>query len=155
MSPFVSGALGAVTVLLLAGLIRRARYFRRFRRSGRGGSWFLRRLFRRLGTRPEQERVVSAEADALAAELRRFREEAFALRAEVAEMYGAPALDAEAVSRALDARLSKLEAVKARFAEALARVHAVLDPEQRKAVAGLIARGPGRCQRLRAGPAEA
>ena len=155
MSPFLSGALGAAAILLVAGLLRRARFHRRSFRSGRSASWFLRRLFRRLGTRPEQERVVSAEADALAAELRRFREEAVLLRGEVAELWKAPELDLEAVSRALDARLSRLAAVKARLAEALARTHAVLDPEQRQALASLIARGPGRCHRIGAGPAGA
>jgi len=155
MSPFFSGALGAVTVLLVAGLIRRAYWRRRLWRSGRGSAWFLGRLFRRLGTRPEQETVVSAEAAAVAAEFRRFREEALALRAEVAELFEAPALDAEAVSRAFGARLAKLDAVKARLAEALARVHAVLDPAQRRALAPLIARGPGRCHRIHARPAGA
>ena len=85
MSPFVSGALGAVTVLLLAGLARRALWHRRLCRHGRGGPWFLRRVFRRLGTRPEQEQVVTSAADALAAEVRGLGRDARALREELAD----------------------------------------------------------------------
>lgn len=144
MSPFFSGVLGAVTVLLLAGIVRRALWHRRFRRGGRGGPWFLRRLFRRLGTRPEQEQVVSAEADALAAELRSLRQDARELRAEVAELLSGPTLDAAAVSRALEARLAKLDAVKARLAEGLARIHAALEPAQRAELATILRRGPHR-----------
>jgi Spy/CpxP family protein refolding chaperone len=142
MSPFFSGALGAAVVLLLAGLVRRAAWRHRFRRGGRGGPWFLQRLFRRLGTRPEQEKVVSAEASALAGELRALREDGRALRAEVAELLAGPALDAQAVSRALDGRMAKLQALRDRISEALARVHAVLDPHQRAELATLLARGP-------------
>jgi uncharacterized membrane protein len=144
MSPFVSGVLGAVTVLLVAGLIRRARWRRSLRGHGLGGPWFLRRLFRRLRTRPEQEQILSAEADALAAELRALRQDARSLRAEVAELVAGPTLDAASVSHALEARLAKLDAVKARIAEALARVHAALDPSQRAQLAAMLRCGPHR-----------
>ena len=146
MSPFVSGALGAVTVLVLLGLVRRAFWHRHHHRHG-GGHWYLRRVFRRLGTRPEQEQVVAAEADALAAELRALRQDAWTLRSEVAELLAGPALDAQALSRALEARLGKLDSVKARLAEGLARIHASLDPAQRQQLAALLASSPGRCHR--------
>jgi hypothetical protein len=144
MSPFVSGVLGAVTVLLLAGIIRRGLWHRRFRRGARGGPWLLRRLYRRLGTRPEQEQVMSAEADALAAELRGLRLDARELRAEVAGLVSGPALDAGAVSRAIEVRLAKLDGVKARLAEALARIHAALEPAQRAELAAILGQGPRR-----------
>lgn len=143
MSPFVSGALGAVTVLLLAGLVRRALWSRRFRHGPRGG-WFLRRLFRRLGTRPEQEQVLTAEAGSLAGELHALRRDARALRAEVADLLAGPTLDPAAVGRALESRWSKLEAVKSRAAEAVARVHATLEPAQRAELAALLRHGPHR-----------
>jgi hypothetical protein len=143
MSPFVSGALGAVVVLAALGLARRARWHGHHHH--RGSRWFLRRVYRRLGTRPEQEKVVSAEADALASELHALRQDAWMLRAEVAELLSGPALDAQAVSRALEARLARLDAVKARLAEGLSRIHATLDPAQRAQLAALLAHGPGRC----------
>ena len=141
MSPFVSGALGAVTVLLLAGIIRRALWHRRFR-GGPRGAWFLRRLSRRIGARPDQEQIFSAEAEALVAELRAFRQDAFSLRTELAELVGGPDLDASKVARAVEARLAKLDAVKARLAEGVARIHAALDPAQRAELAALLRRGP-------------
>jgi uncharacterized membrane protein len=144
MSPFVSGVLGAVTVLLVAGLVRRAVWHRRFRGYRRRGPWFLHRVARRLGARPEQEQVFQAEADAVAGELRGLREEARALRAELAELVAAPALDSAAVSRALEARLARLDGVKARLAEALTRVHAALEPAQRAELAAILRRGPHR-----------
>jgi len=144
MSPFVSGILGAVTFLLVAGLVRRALWHRRFCGFRRGRSWFLHRIFRRLGTRPEQEKVVTGEVHALARELGEHRDDAFALRAEVADLFAGPALDAAAVSRALETRLAKLEGAKARLAEALARIHAVLEPPQRAELAAILRRGPHR-----------
>jgi hypothetical protein len=141
MSPFVSGALGAVTVLLVAGLVRRALWHRRFRGSPRG-AWFLRRLSRRIGARPEQEQVFSAEAEAFVAELRAFRQDAFSLRTELADLVGRSDLDAAAVARAVESRLGKLDGVKARLAEGVARIHAALDPAQRAELAALLRRGP-------------
>jgi uncharacterized membrane protein len=143
MTPFVSGALGAVTILLVAGLLRRAMWRRRFRHGPRGG-WFLRRLFRRLRTRPEQEQVLSAEAESLAAELRAFRRDAWTIRAELADLLAAPALDTATISGALDARLAGLEALKVRVAEGVARIHATLDPAQRTELAALLRHGPHR-----------
>ncbi|BDG03524.1 periplasmic heavy metal sensor [Anaeromyxobacter oryzae] len=144
MSPFVSGALGAVTILLLAGLARRAVWHRRFRRFQGGRPFLLRGLFRRLGTRPEQEQVVTAEADALAAALGALRGDAVALRTDLAALLAEPALDSARLDAALDARLARLAEVKARLAGALARIHATLDPEQRTRLAELVRSGPHR-----------
>ncbi len=152
MSPFVSGILGAVTVLLVAGLVRRAIWRRRFRGFRRHGPWFLHRVYRRLGTRPEQEKVFSGEVHALAEELRGLRQDARALRAEVADLVAGPALDAAAVSRALEPRLARLDAVKTRLSEALARVHAALEPVQRAELAAILRNGP---HRFRHGPMRA
>jgi uncharacterized membrane protein len=148
MSPFVSGALGAAAFLLLAGVVRRAVWHRRFHHHGghRRRAFMLRHLFRRLGTRPEQEQVVTAEADAIAAALRDLRQDAFALREDVAALLAAPALDADAVRAALEKRLARAEGLKGRLAEGIARVHAALDPAQRATLAGLVERGPG-CRR--------
>jgi len=139
MSPFVSGVLGAVTFLLLAGLVRRVLW--------RGRSFFLHRVFRRLGTRPEQEQVVMTEADALAAEIRDLRGDAFALREELAELVAGPSLDATAVVRALQVRLARLDAIRPLVAEALARVHSVLEPPQRQELAALLRHGPSGLRR--------
>ena len=144
MSPFVSGALGALAVLLLAGLVRRAAWRRRFRLRKGGAPWLIHRLSLRLRARPEQEQILSREAGALAEELRALRQDGRALRAEVAELLGGPTLDAQAISRALEARMERLQALRGRIGEALSRVHAALDPAQRAELAELLAHGPRR-----------
>jgi uncharacterized membrane protein len=148
MTPFLSGALGAVTVLFLAALVRRAAWRRMRRRGPARLGW----LFRRIGARPEQERAVRAEADALAEAFLAFRGDARALRGDLAELLRAPELDPARVQAALDARLARVESVRTRFAEAVARVHAALDPPQREALAEMVRRGPhrGGCGRMRA-----
>jgi uncharacterized membrane protein len=87
--------------------------------------------------------VVTAEADALAAELREVRQDAWALREDLAALLAAPAVDAAAVKTALESRLARAEALKGRLAEGIARIHAALDPSQRAELAALVQRGPG------------
>ncbi|HEY7723771.1 MAG TPA: periplasmic heavy metal sensor [Anaeromyxobacteraceae bacterium] len=133
-----------VVALVAVRFLARVLFFRRLRRwRGRGpGSHFaLRGLFRRLGTRPEQEQAVLGDADALAAEIRALREDGRALREEVAALLEAPALDRAALDAAVAARLAKVDALRGRAAEALARLHAVLDEGQRRTLAGLLRGG--------------
>jgi Spy/CpxP family protein refolding chaperone len=147
MNAFLSGAAGALAVLLLAGFARRLAW-RRWRRGGRFGA---RHVLRRIGARPEQERAVLAETDALAEALGALRGDARALREDLAELIAAPAVDAGRVAAALDARLARARELRGRFAESLARIHAVLDPAQRAALAELVRSGPARrgCGRFR------
>jgi len=140
MTPFVSGALGALAVLFLAAALRRAAW-RRIRRHGPAR---LGRLLRRIGARPEQERAVRAEAEALSEAFLALRGDARALRGDLADLLAAPALEPARVGAVLDARLARAEALRVRFAEAVARVHAALDPAQREALAALVREGPHR-----------
>jgi Spy/CpxP family protein refolding chaperone len=138
MTAFLSGAAGALAVLFLAALVRRA-LWRRWRRGGRFGA---RHVLRRIGARPDQEQAVLAETDALAAALRELRGDAFGLREDLADLIASPALEAGKVGAALDARLAKARELRARFAEALSRIHAILDPAQRARLADLVRSGP-------------
>jgi uncharacterized membrane protein len=142
----------ALTLSLLVAL--RLRSFRRHRRLAGAAPprFLLRGLFSRLGTRPDQEEVLLADADALAAEVAALRQEGRALREELATLLEAPALDPARLDAALAARLSTLERLRARAAGALGRLHAVLDDGQRRALGQLLRRGPahahgwrGRC----------
>lgn len=147
MSPFVSGALGALALLATLALLRRAFWAVHLRRM-RDGRLPLRHLFRRLETRPEQERVITAEAEGLAAEMRALRGELRSVRDDLADLVASPSVDAAAVQGAIDARIARLTALRARLGEALAHVHAVLDPAQRATLAELLRRGHrrhGRC----------
>lgn len=146
MNSFLSGALGAVVVLFLAGLVRVVA-FRRWRhhRGARAG-W----LLRRIGASPEQERAVRAELDALSHAFLALRADAHPLRGDLADLFVAPSLDAARVRDAIDARLASAVALPAHVAEAIARVHDVLDPAQRERLAILLREGPRRhgCGRM-------
>lgn len=151
MSPFVAGALGAIAVLASLAVLRFAFWRLRFHRLR--GRPPLRFLFRRLGTRPEQEQVLSQEAAALAEQLRALRADLRAIRGEVADLLVAPSLDPSALRAAIDAHLARLTELRARLAEALATVHATLDPAQRATLADLLRRAPhghARCAHGRA-----
>jgi uncharacterized membrane protein len=147
MTSFLSGALGAVAVLSLAALARAAA-FRRLRRRGPAHAA---RLLRRIGASPDQERAVRAELDALSEAFLALRADARPLRGDLADLLASPALDAARVREKIDARLANLEALRARVAEAIARVHAVLDPAQRERLAAMLRVGPrrGGCGRMR------
>lgn len=141
MSPFLSGVLGALTVLVAAGLARRAAW-RRLRRGGpRLGA---RHVLRRIGATPEQERAVLAETDALADLLQALRADAGVLRGDLADLLAEPRLDAARVGATLDARLARAAELRARLAEAIARVHGALGPEQRARLAAAVREGPRR-----------
>jgi uncharacterized membrane protein len=144
MTPFVEGALGALTVLFLAAVVRRAAW-RRFRRRGFGPRFVL----RRIGASPEQERAVLAETDALGEALNALRGDARALRGDLADLLAADSLDAGRVRAALDLRLARASELREKAADAVARIHAALGPEQRARLAELVRSGPhgGRCGR--------
>ncbi len=142
MTAFLSGALGALAVLFVLFALRRTAW-RRWRRLGPGRFGAI-HVLRRIGARPEQERAVLAETDALAEALRALRSDATLLRADLADLLAAPALDEGRVAAALDARLGRTAELRARFAAAVARIHAALDPAQRAALADLVRTGPGR-----------
>ncbi len=142
MSPFLSGALGAAALLLVLGAARRLA-FRRFRHGGPGrGRFVLRRLFRRLGTRPEQESLITGEVEAFWAELRGLREDGPALRGELAELLAAEVIDEATVSAVLKRRADRLEGLREKAAASIARIHGALDGRQRALVAELVRRGP-------------
>lgn len=140
MSSFLWGALGAATVLTLAAVARRAAW-RRFSRGPRHG---VRHVLRRIGATPEQERAVLAETDALADALHALRQDGRALRADLADLLAAPALDPARVAAALDARLGKAGELRGKLADAVARIHAALGAEQRARLAALVREGPYR-----------
>jgi Spy/CpxP family protein refolding chaperone len=140
MTPYLAGAAGALAALFTVHLLRRLVWMRRLHRSGRR-AMPLRFLYRRLGTRPEQEQVISAEADALASELHELRTALRSVRDELADLVAAPAVDAEAVQAAIDGRLERISALRTKLAAALARIHATLEPAQRQTLAALIRNG--------------
>lgn len=147
MNAFFAGAAGALAVLFIAAVVRRA-LRRRWRRAGRLGA---RHVLRRIGARPDQERAVLAETDALAEALHALRGDARGLGEELAGLIASPAVGADRVAATLDAHLARARELRTRFAEAFSRIHAALDPSQRARLAALLRSGPRRhgCGRWR------
>jgi Spy/CpxP family protein refolding chaperone len=145
MTSFWSGFLGALAALFVLFTVRRVvgfYFWRRWHRGGHGPRHRLYWLFRRIGARPDQQRILRAELDAVFFDARSLRGEADALREELARLLGAPALDEAAVSAVLERPLAKVSELRAKVAGSIARVHAALDAGQRERLAALVARGP-------------
>jgi Spy/CpxP family protein refolding chaperone len=150
MSPFAiafTAFLGTLAaVALLGGLAAlRMRRWRRWRaRMGSGAlptRFMMRGLFQRLGTRPEQEAAILADADALASELRALRDDGRALREELSALLEAPSLDRARLDETLSSRVARLDALRTHAAEALARLHGQLDEAQRRTLSALLRQG--------------
>lgn len=143
MSPFVSGALGALALVVALRLLKGVLWHRRLRRWREGGPLPLRRAFAWLGARPEQEAVLTEVAEALRQDAGSLRAEGRAAREAVAELFLLDALDEAKLATVVDGARARLDAVATRLAASLARVHATLDAGQRARVAELLRHGPG------------
>lgn len=109
--------------------------------SGRWGGYGLRRALAKLDLGPAQEKVVREEVTQLRALLRAEREGVSAMRADLAGALGAETLDHAAVDAALQRPEAALGRVRAEVGAAIARIHAVLDSEQRARLAKLLEGG--------------
>lgn len=127
---------------LLAGLFRalRRRHGGRFGRPRRAMRW----LFRRLDTSPAQERVIREAFGEVRASRTELRDAGRAVLETLSSSFATEGFDAATARAALSTGTPGLEATRSRIEEALAKVHAVLTDEQRKQVADILARGPGR-----------
>jgi Spy/CpxP family protein refolding chaperone len=153
----MSGVLVGVLGTLAALFILRAAFFLTWRRrlsrrwrgpARRGRGWMLGRLFARLGTTPEQERLLLEEMDALRGGFQGLREGLFASRAELAAALAAEKLDPAALEALWAEQMARAESVKRSAVEALTKLHAVLEARQRQLLAEMVrsgGRAHGRC----------
>jgi len=139
------GVLAALVTLFVARVARRTVH-RRLRRRG-GRAFFARRLLRRIDANPEQERVFLEEVEAIGEALRQAREGLLGSRGEFASLVESDALDPTAMDAFGSRQAARLEALRRRAGDALARVHASLDARQRRILAEMIRSRPahGRC----------
>ena len=138
--------LSVVITLAVLGLLRLARRAAWRRHRGAAPVWMMRRLSRRLGATPAQERVLAEEMEALRAAVSELRGDLFASREDLARALGAEQLDPSALDAVAARGSARLEAIRSRLAASLARVHESLDARQRQLLAELIRSGP-RCRR--------
>lgn len=138
--------LSVVITLAVLGLLRLGRRAAWRRHRGRAPAWIVRRLSRRLSATPAQERVLVEEVEALRAAVSELRGDLFASREDLARALGADKLDPSALDAVAARGAARLDALRARLAASLARVHESLDARQRQLLAELVRAGPG-CRR--------
>ncbi len=138
--------LSVVITLAVLGLLRLGRRAAWRRHRGAAPAWMVRRLSRRLSATPAQERVLAEEVEALRAAVSELRGDLFASREDLARALGAERLDPSALDAVAARGTARLDALRARLAASLARIHESLDARQRQVLAELVRAGPG-CRR--------
>lgn len=113
-------------------------------RGGAGRRFFLRHLFERLDTTPGQEKVILEVFDELREKARTARTEGREVRAEVARAMRSESFDEVAVGGATARIEALVDSARGAGIDAFAKIHGVLEPDQRARLADLIESGPGR-----------
>ena len=119
---------------------------------GPGGRWggfargprtFLRGLFVKLETTPSQEKVIVAAVTEVREAAARAREDASLAREDVAQAMRAEIIDEAALGSAQAKAERATSEVRVAVADALRKIHEVLDPAQRAKIADWLSRRPG------------
>jgi hypothetical protein len=112
------------------------------RRGGPGG--VLRFLFEALDTSPGQEKEIRSAADEFFDQARSMRRDVREWRADVAKAVSGEFFDETTMGELFARQDDGLDKLRRSVVGGLARVHAVLDENQRKRLAELVERGPYR-----------
>lgn len=121
----------------------------RHRKMGMRG--FVRRLFEALDTSPGQEKEIRSAFSELFREADGVRDDFVASRSDVAKAMRGDYFDETSMGELFARHDDGLDKLRRAFVGALARVHAILDENQRARLAELIEKGPWRFVR---GPSE-
>lgn len=108
----------------------------------RGGPFWLRGLFERLGTSAAQEKVIRDAIDEARRSASDLRDEGRHTRSDVARAVRSPSFDETVLGELFARHDTHLEKVRKDMVGVLAKVHAVLDDRQRDILAQIIERGP-------------
>lgn len=113
-----------------------------------GGGFFRQRILRqlsiRLGATPGQEKVIASAADEVFEAGRAAHEAMRGTKKDVADVFTGPAFDESLLGDVYGRQDDAIRSFRLALTGALAKVHEVLEPEQRRRLAELVARGPGR-----------
>ena len=141
---------GAACLGGLAAMLFRRRHYYHHGSCGHGyggrfqrGRHFLHAAFERLDTTPGQEKAVVAAIDEFRDSARAVRQKVMASRGDVAAALRDDQFEPERVRAVLSRNTEELNALSETGAQALAKIHDALDPEQRKRLARWIESGPG------------
>jgi hypothetical protein len=110
-------------------------------RRSRRGSWFLRGLFEQLETTPGQERVVVEAVEELREAARKVRGEGRQTMEDVGKAMKSPVFDEALFGDLFSRHDVALEGVRKAFVGAAAKIHDVLDEQQRERFARLVSSG--------------
>ncbi len=108
----------------------------------RGGPFWLRGLFERLGTSPAQEKVIRDAVDEMRRSASDLRDEARHTRGDVAKAVRSASFDETVMGELFARHDTHLEKMRKDTVGVIAKVHAVLDDRQREVLAQIIERGP-------------
>lgn len=108
----------------------------------RGGPFWLRGLFERLGTSPAQEKVIRDAFEEMWRSARELRDEGRATRGDVARAVRSASFDETVMGEMFARHDTHLEKMRKDMVGTIAKVHAVLDDRQRDVLAQIIERGP-------------
>lgn len=125
---------------------------------GRGGFWgrgrrghhrrfIARQLLERLDTTPGQEKAIRSAVETLRTSLSEGREELQSVRRDLAQVFGAEALDEQALTAALSKQEAFVNRARSEAVQAIRNVHEALDPRQRRQVSEWISGGFSRRDR--------
>lgn len=107
-------------------------------------SWMLRWLFERLDTTPGQEKAIRSAVDELLEELHGVKRTVQDSRADVARAMRGDEFNAEILGEVFARHDGAIDGLRKAGVGALAKVHDVLDPEQRSKLADLLESMRGR-----------
>jgi len=114
---------------------------------GRGGffrSRILRQLSMRLRATPGQEKVIAQAADEVLEAGRAAHQAMRASKKDLADVFSGPSFDESLLGDVFSRQDDAIRNLRLVVTGALARVHEVLEPEQRERLAEILSRGPGR-----------
>ncbi len=138
--------LSVLITLAILGLFRLGHRLGRRHLHARAPALMTRRLARRLGATPEQQRVLAAEMEALRLAIDELRGGLLGSREDLARVLAGERLDPSAMDALAARAASRLDALRARLVASLSRVHGALEAPQRQALADLIRSGPRACR---------
>ena len=112
---------------------------------GRGGfrRYFLRNILESLETTPAQERAIAGAVEEFVGEVRPLRDEVQRSRKDLGGAYRSPYFDESLLGDVFSRHDDALERFRKALVGLMAKVHDVLDPEQRERLARIVERGGG------------
>jgi Spy/CpxP family protein refolding chaperone len=137
--------IGTLCLVALVAVVRRGRYWGYAHGCGPAHGhgmgrprFMLRKLFMRLGTSPSQEKVIVEAVNELRTQGDKLRSEWRQSKADLAEAIRAEPLDQGKVEGAFARHDGLMAELHKAATDTLAKVHVVLDPEQRRLLASML-----------------